>query len=464
MPLRRRISIVAAATVAIAVAIAVIAAYFIVRGQLVGQVDSELSEQAAQVEANPYRALQTRFPELSAKAGGPIPYSQVVTANGRVPIRNGNLNLPGTYDASAVATGELKPYFRNITAGGTTLREYVFPLANYVYGGQAVAVQLARPLAAVENVLSTLRWILALLFLAVVALAAALGRLATRRVLTPLAEVTATAQAIAETEDLDRRIEIRQDDEVGQLAARFNEMLERLAASRVALDASVAAQRQLVADASHELRTPVTSLRTNIEVLLADPVLNEAERQRLLIDVVEQSEELSALVSDLIEVARGDVPSESMEDTRLDRLVEAALDRARRNSPEVEFTAALEPVAVTGNPERLTRAVNNLLDNASLHTDRGTAVEVTVGEAGVTVRDHGGGITAQDLPHIFDRFYRGEASRARHGSGLGLAIVRQVAEQHGGAVSAQNAPGGGAVFTLSLPTAPVADALTAAAD
>jgi two-component system sensor histidine kinase MprB len=306
-------------------------------------------------------------------------------------------------------------------------------------------------------VLSKLRVILALVFLAGVALAAGLGRLAARRVLTPLAEVTATAQLIGETDDLSQRLEIRADDEVGQLAERFNVMLERLEISRVALDASVASQRQLVADASHELRTPVTSLRTNIEVLLSGGVVDEEDRRQLLADVVEQSEELSTLVADLIDVARGDVPPEHLEDARLDRLVESALERARRHSPGVDFTADLKPVVVTGSAERLMRAINNLLDNASGHTAPGTPVHVTVDGGGVTVRDSGQGISEQDLPHLFDRFYRGENSRARQGSGLGLAIVRQVAEQHGGTISAANAPDGGAVFTLTLPGSVVLD-------
>jgi two-component system sensor histidine kinase MprB len=241
---------------------------------------------------------------------------------------------------------------------------------------------------------------------------------------------------------------------VGQLATRFNEMLERLEESRAALDDSVRSQRQLVADASHELRTPVTSLRTNIEVLLADNRLDEDERRRLLTDVVEQSEELTTLVSDLIEVARGDMRAGEVDDVRLDQVVEDALARASRNSPEVKFGATLHPVLVRGDPDRLTRAINNLLDNAARHTSPGCPVEVSVDAGGVRVRDHGDGINESDLPYIFDRFYRGANSRARQGSGLGLAIVRQVAEQHGGSASATNAPGGGALFTLSLPGSP----------
>ena len=215
------------------------------------------------------------------------------------------------------------------------------------------------------------------------------------------------------------------------------------------------AQRQLVADASHELRTPVTSLRTNIEVLLAGGELGEEDRRRLLADVVEQSEELSALVGDLIELARGDQPGPETEYVRLDRIVAESVARARRNAPGIEFHTELAPTVLDGVPERLGRAINNLLDNASRHSPPGGVVEVTVDESGVRIRDHGPGVPEADLPYVFDRFFRGSSSRGRQGSGLGLAIVRQVTEQHGGTVAAANAPDGGAVFTLSLPVAPV---------
>ncbi|HZU40043.1 MAG TPA: HAMP domain-containing sensor histidine kinase, partial [Solirubrobacteraceae bacterium] len=279
-----------------------------------------------------------------------------------------------------------------------------------------------------------------------------------RRVLAPLADVARTAQHVSETEDLSTRIRVAHpDDEVGQLATRFNAMIERLQGSRAALDESVRAQRQLVADASHELRTPVTSLRTNIEVLLAGDTLDPADRRRLLGDVVEQTEELSALVGDLIELARGDLPLGAAEDVRLDRVVEETVARARRNAPGIHFESTLTPVVVHGVPERLARAIGNLLDNAARHSPASGTVEVRVDGAGVSVRDHGTGIEPDDLPFIFDRFYRGTNSRARQGSGLGLAIVRQVAEQHSGSVSAANAPGGGALFTLSLPASPLSE-------
>jgi two-component system sensor histidine kinase MprB len=257
----------------------------------------------------------------------------------------------------------------------------------------------------------------------------------------PVTRVTAAARHIAETEDLGRRIEVTSADEVGELAARFNAMLDTL-------EGSISAQRQLVADASHELRTPVTALRTNIEVL-AESELAPPERARLIADVQAQAEELSALVGDLIELARGDEVEPVLEDVRLDALVSEAIDRARRHAPGVEFVATLEPAVVEGVPDRLARAVNNLLDNAARH---GARVEVAAGADGVRVRDDGPGIEPADLPHIFDRFYRGADARARPGTGLGLAIVRQVAEQHGGSVAVRNAVGGGAEFSLHLAT------------
>ena len=189
-------------------------------------------------------------------------------------------------------------------------------------------------------------------------------------------------------------------------------------------------------------------------MLLAGGDLAADDRRRLLSDVVEQSEELSGLVNDLIELARGDLPIESSEDVRLDRVVEESLARARRNSPSIDFQATLSPVVVEGAPERLGRAVNNLLDNAARHSPPDGVIEVTVDASGVRVRDHGVGVPEEDLPYVFDRFFRGANSRGRQGSGLGLAIVRQVAEQHGGSVSAANVADGGAIFSLLLPGTP----------
>jgi two-component system sensor histidine kinase MprB len=455
MSLRKRLTLIAGASVGIAILLAAVIVYLVERGQLRGQVDDTLKAQAVLVQHEGNFALDGgQFPGPPPNAGGRAPYSQIVSTGGAVLQTRGGQPLPVDSTDRGVATGRPSSSFEDATVGGTHLRIYTF--RSLASSGPdtspvPVAIQLARPLMQVDNILSHLRLILLLLCAGGIALAAGLGRLAARRVLAPLGEVAQAAQHIGETEDLTGRIRVRADDEVGQLATRFNSMLDRLESSRSALDESVRAQRQLVADASHELRTPVTSLRTNIEVLLAGGELEDEDRRRLLADVVEQSEELSALVGDLIELARGDEPAESVEDVRLDRVVEESVARAQRNSPDIHFASTLEPVSVDGIGERLGRAVNNLLDNAARHSDPGGLVEVTVDAGGIQVRDHGQGIADEDLPYVFDRFFRGTNSRRHQGSGLGLAIVRQVAEQHGGSAGAANAPGGGALFTLHLP-------------
>jgi two-component system, OmpR family, sensor histidine kinase MprB len=451
--LRRRVGMAAGTAVGIAIVIAAIVTYWVVRDQLYGQVDSALRDQGAAVQAG-YQ-LSNPFPSLPANAGGPAPYVHVVLADGRqFSMQGRNLALPVDSHVRAVATGKAAPYLKDITVDGAHLREIVFATQVRPVLGQAetAAIQLARPLSSVDHVLSNLRLILLLLCLGGVALAAALGRLAARRVLAPLGEVAQTASYITETDDLSKRLGVHADDEVGELATRFNTMLAHLESSRAALDDSVRAQRQLVADASHELRTPVTSLRTNVEVLLQGGELSADERRRLLGDVVEQSEELTALVSDLIELARGDEPAGGTDDVRLDRVVDESIARARRNAPVLHFELRSEPVTVEGVAARLERAVNNLLDNAARHSPPGGTVEVSVDGTGVRVRDHGTGIDAADLPHVFDRFFRGANVRGQQGSGLGLAIVRQVTQQHGGSVTAANAPDGGAIFTIELPT------------
>jgi two-component system, OmpR family, sensor histidine kinase MprB len=453
MSLRRRMAVTTAVAVGIAVVLATIVAYAVVRGELRSQVDDRLTAQALLVhraeggvrdeiarrlERSDRPPPPGRFrgiPALPVERGGTADYVQLVPGSGDASIRLGTGGpLPVDEHTRAVAAGEAGAFLTDADVDGDHVRVLTVPLDG---GG---AVQLARSLDSTDQVLARLRWVLLALVVGGIALAAVLGRLAARHLVAPVARVTEAARHIAQTEDLGRRIEVTSADEVGELAMRFNAMLDTL-------EGSIAAQRQLVADASHELRTPVTSLRTNIEVL-AESELEPAERSRVVADVQAQAEELGELVGDLIELARGDEPDPVREDVRLDALVSEAIERARRHAPGVAFDAVLEPAAVEGVPDRLARAVNNLLDNAARH---GRHVEVQAGPAGITVRDDGPGIEPADLPHIFDRFYRGADARGRTGSGLGLAIVRQVAEQHGGSVAAANAEGGGAEFALALP-------------
>jgi two-component system sensor histidine kinase MprB len=454
--LRRRLSLIAAASVAAAVLIAATVCYLVVRDQLRSQVDSALTEQEAEVLR--YHVITKTLPGIPASAGGPAGYVQFVLANGQTVPYQGDVTLPVSARTLAIAQGAGGSMFSDVHVGANHLRVLTFATFVSVNGQpEAAALQLARPLNGIDGILSNLRLFLLAVLLGGIALAGALGRVAARRVLAPLSEVAQAAEHIGETDDLSRRIRVHADDEVGQLAIRFNSMLDRLERSRAALDESVRAQRQLVADASHELRTPVTSLRTNIEVLLEGGELPPEERRRLLTDVVEQSEELTALVSDLIELARGDDPGFATEDVRLDRVAAESVARSSRNAPEIAVRTQLEPMVLDGVPSRLGRAVNNLLDNAARHSPPGGVVEVTVDREGVSVRDHGPGVAEADLPYVFDRFFRGANTRGRQGSGLGLAIVRQVTEQHGGTASVANAPDGGAVFTLHLPVLPAGE-------
>jgi two-component system sensor histidine kinase MprB len=178
--------------------------------------------------------------------------------------------------------------------------------------------------------------------------------------------------------------------------------------------------------------------------------MDPPDRQRLLGDVVEQIEELTLLMNDLIELARGEEPFAADEDVRLDALVEEVVERARRHAPDAEFELSLQPTVVAAVPARLQRAIGNLIDNAIKYSPPHEPVEVTLADGELTVRDRGPGISAADLAHVFDRFYRGAEARGRSGSGLGLAIVRQAVEQQGGTVTAERAPGHGTLMRVRL--------------
>jgi two-component system, OmpR family, sensor histidine kinase MprB len=479
MSFRRRITFASAAAVAVAVLLASVLVYVLTSNELHGQVNSQLrsrSDNLRLIERHPARRHGDRLLDALAGRGGastqqlfesgpqqpgealgnvsPRPnqvrgYQQLVDAGGKVLFRSGakNVTLPVEARTRALAAGKGRAFFRDATVNGLPLRI----LAEHLAPGRVV--QFAQPLSEVDELLGHLRLILVLLGLGGILLAALLGQLVARAAVQPVRRLTRAAEHVAETQDLSGRIAPTGDDEVGRLAVNFNAMLDALEVSMAALDASVHAQRQLVADASHELRTPVTSLRTNIEILQHAPGMDGAERERLLDDVVEQIGELTLLMNDLIDLARGEERRADAEDVRLDVIVAEALARAQRNSPATLLQADLDPVLISGVAARLDRAIANLIDNAIKYSPPGEPVEIDLHGDELTVRDHGHGISAEDLPHVFDRFYRGAEARGRPGSGLGLAIVRQVIAQHGGTVSAQRAPGGGTLMLVTLPGA-----------
>jgi two-component system, OmpR family, sensor histidine kinase MprB len=309
--------------------------------------------------------------------------------------------------------------------------------------GPGGAIQLAQPLTEVDHELGNLVVILLVVGGAGILAAAVLGAVVARTALAPIARFTRRTEGLVGSAAGAQRLEVGGRDELGRLARSFNRTLDEL-------ERSVTAQRQLVADASHELRTPITSLRANIQVLEQADRLSGAERESLRRDVIAELDELTGLVGDLVELARGTQLTAAADDVRLDEIVRAAVARADRRADGVQFSVDVEPTLVTGDARRIDRAVANLLDNAVKWSPPGGTVEASLRDGVVTVRDHGHGFAEHDLPDVFARFYRADGARGKPGSGLGLAIVKQAAEAHGGRVAATNAVGGGASVTASF--------------
>ena len=439
MSFRARLAMVAAAAVALAIVAASFVVYFVVRDQLRSTVDDSLRTTALQLADTPLHDFQHFAPPASQLGDAPG-YPQIVGADGEVFLARGaRTTLPVNNSVIGIAQRGSGELFMDAHVNRVHVRIATFPY--HLQPG--VAVQIARPLTEVDHSLGRIENYLILISGAGIAIAAALGLVVSRAALTPVRRLTATAETVTETGDLSQRIDVGGHDELARLAASFNAMLG-------ALEESTRAQRQLVADASHELRTPLTSLRTNIEVLASDRTLPPGERERLLNDVVEQLGEMTTLISELIDLARGEQHVAEPEEVRLDLVAADAVERARRNRPSVEFVTDLHESVVHGVPSTIERAVANLLDNAAKWSPPGGDVEIGVRDDTVTVRDHGPGIDEEDLPYVFDRFYRSRAARGLPGSGLGLAIVRQVAVAHGGTVVAERAEGGGTRVVLRL--------------
>jgi len=486
---RRRLIALSAAAVATAVVLGSVATYVVVRADLRSGVDHQLRGLVAVLKASSAPDAGNNSPSLndslrhvvldrsnrakltavlgptlfryvtklltvSPASGGTsadlaLPrnrlegYAQLVTPAGHVVRSTAGGSaavLPVSKRTREVAAGLGKSFYADDTVAGLPVRVLTAP----AFGG---AIQAALSLDGVDHTLSELELVLVLMCLGGIVLAALLGVLVARTAVKPVSALTKTAERVSATGDLSERISAGRDDELGRLATSFNRML-------AALEAGAEARRQLVADASHELRTPLASLLMNVELLAEDGVLVGGERERLLADVSQQIRELTVLVGDLVDLARQEPTSAGASEVRLDELVHEAVARAARYAPDQRIEIDSEPCVVIGVDARLERAVNNLLDNALKWNPPGRPIEVTVKHGTVSVRDHGPGIDPADLPYVFDRFYRAAAARGLPGAGLGLAIVRQVAEAHGGSVEAANAPDGGAVLQLRLPSEP----------
>jgi two-component system sensor histidine kinase MprB len=490
--LRLRIAAVGAAAVALAVLAAAVAIYLAVRSDLRGQIDQSLKQRAQEFVAPqpaggdfpeggvpPLLRVRSRdgkdpLPRFvqPGRFGGAAGYIQFVSARGAVEAPGGQGStpqIPPTAAERRIATLGRGSLIEDRTVRGTHLRVYTLGTSGVPTGGSGAgtgtgaavsggsaaaggegaavtstrgAVMIARPLTEVDHELHRILLILLIVGVAGIALAALLGAFVARTALAPIGRFTRRTESLAGELDLSERLQVGGGEELERLASSFNTTLD-------ALERSLQAQRQLIADASHELRTPIASLRANIQTLEEAERLPPAEQRRLREDIVEELDELTALVGDVVELARGSRAPSEREDVRLDELVAQAVERTRRRS-ELRFELDLRPTVVRGEADRINRAVSNLLDNARKWSPEGATVEVALGDGVLSVRDHGPGFTEDDLAHVFERFYRSESARKLPGSGLGLAIVRQAAEAHGGYARAGNAPGGGALMQVTF--------------
>jgi signal transduction histidine kinase len=438
MSLRTRVSIAVGAVVFCALAIVAAVVYPAVGANLRGQSDNAL----VQVAEN--------APDIATKL------KQARTLGQLVPF--GNTQLQILPDATAgptsgfvaitdhdvqVADGRDKPYFQDEAYGGVVYRIYTMQFP----GNPGALVRVAQPASDGTSTQTALGWLLVALVPAGAIIAAAVARLAAGRVLRPVGRLTETVERIRATGDLSAPIETPGQDEISRLGQAF-------AAMTAALDESVGAQRRLVADASHELRTPLTSLITNLELLAEQP--DDPSAPALAAAALAEAGELRRLINDLVELARDGQASLHIEDVRLDlvaeRVAERAAARTAGRAPGLRYELDCRPTLVRGDPDALERAIGNLVDNALKWSPPDGRVRISAVGGTVEVSDDGPGIPADDLPYIFDRFYRSAKARALPGSGLGLAIVRRIADLHGGTVEAVPLRQG-MKFRLSLPVA-----------
>jgi two-component system sensor histidine kinase MprB len=379
-------------------------------------------------------------PQLSGGRGPAVEFdavTQILAADGSVASSTGRPALPVDGSDRALAAGDGASRIRNVYVGGTHYRMITAHQAN---GG---AVQIARSLVETDNVLTVLRDRLILIALSGIVFAALVGWALARRTTTPVEQLTDTAERVAATQDLSTPIPVVRKDEVGRLATSFNTMLSALATSREQ-------QQRLVADASHELRTPLTALRTNIEFLERAGTLPADEQAALLAEAHLELTELTALVSELVDLAGDARVDEPVTVVDLAEVAEDVAARFRRRTGREVTVDASGAATMDGRRTMIDRAIANLVDNALKFSD--AEVEITVRGTTVDIADRGPGIEPGDRERVFDRFYRVPSDRTKPGSGLGLSIVSQIAAAHGGRASMHDRAGGGNVARLELST------------
>ena len=453
LPLRANVALLAAATTAAAIVAASVLGWLATRHTLREQVDSSLGQRVLQrqlVRGPDGDVVQVRvdpeafcgIPEGILPTDDSLPDVQLVRSDG-----SGCANadpdevIRATAAERELASGERQDSVLRdaTTADGTHVRTMTYPVAD------GYALRVTRSLEEVDATMRELTVILGVVAALGVLVAGGAGLVVARVAIRPLDRLTEAAEHVAETEDLDVRIDVSGRDEVARLSGAFNAMTERLAGSR-------RRQRQLIADAGHELRTPLTSLRTNLEWLMRSEdrgrPLGRQQRRHVEQAVLGQVEELGTLVGELVELARGGPISEPGP-VDLDAVVLRAVERAQHRSRGRRFDLHVEPWRVRGDATALERAVLNLLDNALKFSDGPIGVQLEGGR--LTVDDSGPGLKVDDREHAFERFWRAPTARELPGSGLGLAIVADAVQRHGGEVFFAAAPGGGSRVGFVVP-------------
>ncbi|MCW3159180.1 sensor histidine kinase [Micropruina sonneratiae] len=444
-PLRARLAALTAAAVASAVALTGVAAWLITRITVYNQLDNELVDIAA-VTAN--------WVAVDIEGMGGLDTNALKAANVTVMlVRSDNRisTLPGASVTLVPGVQELSVARRQQgwsartgeASNGQPYRIVAVPLTS---SDESYALVLGRPLEPTNNIMATLAWSLTFFGVLGVGVSSAIGFVIARSAIRPVERLSEAVARVTDTNELNP-IEVDGSGELEDLSRSFNTMLRSLQLSRER-------QRRLIADAGHELRTPLTSLRTNVELLVADErsrMLPEGARADILRDVAGQLGEFTTLVGDLVLLSREDSMQPHPEPVDLRDVVNSAVARAKRRGPSLTFDVELHPFYLVGEPDLLERAITNLLDNAVKFSPPSGTVHVLLEGDRLRISDQGPGIPDDELPHVFDRFWRSPSARNTPGSGLGLSIVAQTIKAHGGWVKAGRSAEGGAEFIVRLP-------------
>jgi len=458
MSIRLRLTLLYSAILAITL-IAFSAILYITQAQVTyNDLKASLARQAAPlVNDNGPRRLLEHPDQLPPPGNFPGRWAQILNLDGSVIAHTSDLSdtlLPlSAAGLPAVQNGT--EWFETAQVEGQPLLIYSAPVTTQ--GRVTQIVQVATPITEREQSLNTLRLILIIGSAIVILGAFAVGWVLSGAALAPIDRITHTAQAIGAERNFSRRVDhVGPTDEVGQLATTFNVMLSELESAYRQLQQTLESQRRFVADASHELRTPLTTIRGNIELLKNNAPIDAKERADVFSDTKDEIERLIRLVNQLLILARSDAGRMlPLAPVPLKGLIEDVCRQAKQLAPQrtIVCDAALD-VHALGDHDALKQVLVILLDNAITHTPPHARIEINAARANqqiaIKIRDSGPGIAPELLPHIFERFYRGDSARSGQGMGLGLSIAKELMEAQKGTIEAESELGRGTVFTINL--------------